>query len=361
MCLVLSLILIAASPQHVVAEKYAVGTKHSGVLTLDTPGEVKVVLPAGEWEVVTNIKLRNNVNAPYTILSLIQTEEQRVTQGIRILSFSESGSGFGYVPSPLCIRRDLHHKKVYANYEGGEQDCYALMHYTPTLQGSKNKYDNAVGDLLIAKNIKWGLHFPTSFFRFADSYEVLEVWYIVDPVKYGFRDYEKTPWIDSPWHRDGVRGDPEKKRFIEALKGWMEAAYPTVKQGWKNKLPANAKLPEFRFGPSSDALTQADMNRDDASVCGEALNKSGDGWAEATFPKSVKIAMRRGYKPENCKSIVSAANMPATTLPRAAAGQKMEENSSPESKLERIKNLLERGLITEDDAADKRKDILKNM
>ena len=103
------------------------------------------------------------------------------------------------------------------------------------------------------------------------------------------------------------------------------------------------------------------MNRDDASVCGEALNKSGDGWAEATFPKSVKIAMRRGYKPENCKSIVSAANMPATTLPRAAAGQKMEENSSPESKLERIKNLLERGLITEDDAADKRKDILKNM
>ena len=250
---------------------------------------------------------------------------------------------------------------MYAINSRGKQNCYALNHLTPTLQGSNSKIDNAVGKFLTSKNIKWGSHLAASIFRFADSYDLLEIRYNVDPVKYGFQDYRRTRWADSPWHPYSVGIDPEKKRFIEARKGWMKAAYPIVEQGWKNDLPANVKLPEYRFGLSSNVLTQADMNRDIASVCAQALSTSGDGWAEATFPKSVKIAKSRGFELEKCRSIVSRAKVRATTQPRGVAGQKMRENNTVESKLERVKKMLERGLITEDEAAETRRAILKTM
>ena len=50
-----------------------------------------------------------------------------------------------------------------------------------------------------------------------------------------------------------------------------------------------------------------------------------------------------------------------TTQPKTAAGQNIEETNTPQSKLERVKKLLERGLITEEEAAEKRREILEGL
>jgi hypothetical protein len=103
---------------------------------------------------------------------------------------------------------------------------------------------------------------------------------------------------------------------------------------------------------------------DDREVCGKAISLLGDekarweNWGE--FKKYVAEAKRRGLSLENCAALTEVKSSKPSNLDSSrdtcrGAGPTVEE------RLARVRALVEKGLITEEEAAAKRAEIMKDI
>jgi hypothetical protein len=287
----------------------SVGSTHKGFININYISEKrKIPLPEGTWEVYASELNRNNVNTPLRNLLLLKIEKKVVAVAIK-LTFTELLQNNGYVRSRMCDREDVHYEKVYANYDGGEQDCELVLNYRYTFQGSKNDWENAVGDLLIKKGFSWPHHAVASYNRFADRNGFIDLGYLFSPSAFGFERFARTHWAGSPWHPDSTAEFPERLKFVNAVIEWTKASHSILKGAFKNKLVNNNKLPKFLYRD----ITKTPVSTGELKPKTE-LNKGG-----------------------------------------------VETGDSAKSRLSKIKSLLERGLITKDEATKRRKLIIDNL
>ncbi|MEK9751561.1 MAG: hypothetical protein VW236_08425 [Flavobacteriaceae bacterium] len=93
-------------------------------------------------------------------------------------------------------------------------------------------------------------------------------------------------------------------------------------------------------------------------ICRHALSEDRLNWEpEKIFSTYVLEAKRRGYTTEDCAKINSYKATPTAT----ANTSKKELIDGIEARLKKLKKLEDGGLITSEEAAEKRKEILRDM
>jgi len=110
------------------------------------------------------------------------------------------------------------------------------------------------------------------------------------------------------------------------------------------------------------------FNLEDDRVCDEALNKSGDNWSKDNEKSDyVNLAKYRGLNIDVCKEERKLAeSTPASPskepiFSNEKPSQFTDDRSTIMQRLETLKKLQDAGLISKEDAAAKRKEILKNL
>jgi hypothetical protein len=94
------------------------------------------------------------------------------------------------------------------------------------------------------------------------------------------------------------------------------------------------------------------------AVCSWATKTPEISWDDSKVAKPyVKEARRRGLTLTNCAELLGIATTQTPTPPSPSSA----DDSNLEGKLQNLKSLLEKGLITKDEAAAKRKTILDEM
>ncbi len=119
---------------------------------------------------------------------------------------------------------------------------------------------------------------------------------------------------------------------------------------------------------SDDAMTNAFNNsgnsnsqsgQTDEVICRKSLHDTETKWDLNTFTyASVNEAKKRNLSPESCATLLDRSSVITTP---SSSPSNTDESAAPEERLEALKSLLEKGLITKDEAATKRKAILDSM
>ena len=188
-------LVLCFSMQAYAREPFSIGKIFENKIILNNPDKSTIFLPPGKHEVASYYTTGNNQNMAVARLTLQKigddkTGKKIVKSGVSLLYNIQAGSS-GWVESQLCDRNDLHFIDSKANYQN-EQDCYGLNHYRPTLVGAKNKNIAAIGALLVERGIQLPQIMLLPFYRFADTYSLIQIFYFFNPEGYGFEAQERS-------------------------------------------------------------------------------------------------------------------------------------------------------------------------
>jgi hypothetical protein len=108
-------------------------------------------------------------------------------------------------------------------------------------------------------------------------------------------------------------------------------------------------------GSRSATDTPRDVSKNsDKYICRRALNTVLVKWdSDPSLAASIKIAKEKGFTPQSCAKLLGRSDVVETPTDNST--------NSIEERLEGLKSLLEKGLITKDEAAEKRKAILEGL
>jgi hypothetical protein len=322
----LALLLCFFYTQAKAAEPFSIGQIFETKLTLNNPDKSVIFLPPGKYEVAvyyTWRSLQNNGMSRLTLHQIVkQTSDEKIVKNAVSVMYNTNVAEFGWQESKLCERKNLHFIDKKANYQH-EQDCYGLNHYRPTLVGHKNKYIAASGVRLVKRGIRLPQIGLLPFFRFTDNFSMMEIYYFFNPEGYGFEEQERTTWKGSPWHPSGIWNHPQKDKFKNVVLDWTKKYYPTIKKAAWGKVADPFKLP--------DIISVAHDNQHET------------------------------VKPTGASSIETTEKKPPSGPKRSEQPSAVDQQSTLDSRLKAVKKLEDAGLISKEEAAAKRKEILKNL
>lgn len=320
-------LLFCFSTQAKAAEPFSIGQIFENKITLNNADKSIIFLPPGKHEVAIYHTTGNNNNNRIAHLYLTQIVKQKsgekiVKNVVRLLYNIGITGGFGWKESKLCERKNLHFIDSKANYQH-KQDCYGLNHYRPTLVGHKRKYIAAFGDDLLERGIRLPQIGLLPFYRFADNYNLIEIFYFFNPEGYGFEEQERTPWKSSSWHPSAIWNHPQKDKFKNIVLDWAKKYYPTIKKAAWGKVADPFKLP--------DIISVAHDNQHET------------------------------VKPTSASSIETTDKKSPSGPKRSEQPSAVDQQSTIDSRLKALKKLEDAGLISKEEAAAKRREILKNL
>ena len=306
------------------AEPFSVGQIVENKITLNNGDNSIIFLPPGKHEVAVYHTSGNNNNNRLVRLMLSQIVKQKsgekIVKNVVSILYSIDYVLNGWQEAKLCDRKNLHFIDSKANYNY-EQDCYGLNHYRPTLVGNKKNYIGAFGDNLLERGIRLPQIGLLPFYRFADNYSLIEIYYFFNPEGYGFEEQERATWNGSPWHPSGIRNHPQKDKLKNVVLDWTKKYYPTIKKAAWGKVADPFKLP--------DIISVAHDNQHET------------------------------VKPTGASSIETTEKKPPSGPKRSEQPSAVDQQSTLDSRLKAVKKLEDAGLISKEEAAAKRREILK--
>lgn len=306
--LALMLFCLSIMSAPLAAQPWEPGREFVGSLKVD---RVVIPLPEGTWVVAGNQIWRNDANTPLLNIWLVQIDEG-VMRGVIWGWVSTEYAGRGYAISETCNRTNMHFIEKFANYDGKEQDCYWINHWRMTLS-NPNKADLQARRYIESQGVRFPGAMLSAGYRFADRGRYMELNYAFNPELTGFPPAKRIDWDVSDWHPDNIITDQNRKAYIQSLIDWATEVYPTVKAGFKGNT-VESKLPSIII-----KLDSVEMSA--------PLVPTLEGQESTTVvPESVD-----------------------------------EKYKSVEDRLRELKSLQTRGLISDEEAADKRIQILNDL
>jgi hypothetical protein len=232
---VVILLVVGCQTTSEALKQYPVGASYSGEVLI---GKKQIPLPPGDWEIFASKIKYNSSQLPFVSLILGNKDRQSPALALHIHSNLEaSWSGNGLVVYRYCSRTNMHHVFDRDSLEGGEQECWFVNHSRmtrPNVGGS----NVLVAGLERAK--KLGVKLPvtaiTAGFRFANSYDLLNLRIYFNPEAEGFDPPKQSAWATNDWHKDRIYTDQKKVAYVEKVKKWAEEFFPKVEAGFKGKL-----------------------------------------------------------------------------------------------------------------------------
>jgi hypothetical protein len=123
---------------------------------------------------------------------------------------------------------------------------------------------------------------------------------------------------------------------------------------WKDASGRRITLQEASKGLSSEVTVPPHSGMTDKAICSMALSSKEIDWDnKADYQLYVNEAKRREFSIQKCAEISGRSDVVETPTDNST--------NSIEERLENLKSLLEKGLITKDEAAAKRKAILEGL
>jgi len=133
---------------------------------------------------------------------------------------------------------------------------------------------------------------------------------------------------------------------------------------WQNSSGRPVTLAEVSGGYTSStqsSLIKAHSNDTNSFICLYALHDKQIKWTNATAGTSyIKEAKNRNLTPQQCATIVGRSKTKTVSSSGASNASDAPSNRTQE-RLEELKSLIDKGLITEEDAAQKRTEILEGL
>lgn len=206
------------------ASQFPLGASFEGTVRV---ARADVPLPPGRWSVTAYDEQRNNIGATIGYLTLGNIVGNKFYGYVTIDTNVDMGRS-GWTSSDMCSRKDLYFLKSDADYPM-EQACWGVNHmamkktstYNPMIGKSIGKH---LGDI----NQEIPSVMIYSFYRFANENKFISYSILYNPEIYGIST-PRTEWADSPWHRDVVQSDAQRKAFLEKVKKENEKYYYDLK------------------------------------------------------------------------------------------------------------------------------------
>lgn len=216
----LTLIVFSAGVRAAAIE---IGQTLRGVLPITGQNDVDVYatlpLPEGEWIVgFTKATASSNGKNLFRSIALYQTDEGRVKQGV-YANVKVQGPGTQWIDEP-CKDASVLFKNDYGT-RLWKQKCLVIR--TSAFLQSSNETSRTSLATLSAKDIKTDFNSLTvRYTRYGDGdkFYIFEIH--VFPSTYGLENPVISVLSASPWAAHNYVNDPEKVRFIDALKAYAE-------------------------------------------------------------------------------------------------------------------------------------------
>ncbi|WP_020592061.1 hypothetical protein [Kiloniella laminariae] len=219
------------------AAKYTQGQEFENYITVGG-SEVQVPLPEGRWTLVGQELTKNSAGTRFQSQILIQSQENALSKFVAITA-SLDHSKWGYMYSDFCNDNEMLYREKNANYDGSDQDCIALVHWTVVPGDSDDKSWIDTYDFLDTNNISVPVNALVSSYRKVSKTHYLSISYGVNPELDGFEAPVSAEWEMSKWHKSRYRRDPEKLKYVRELVDWTKNWDAKVNAGIKRQLAAN--------------------------------------------------------------------------------------------------------------------------
>lgn len=227
---------IILSSQTCGAKDYPVGTVFKNITEFDFSGaKLKVPLPPGKWKLLSiAVRRTETSNIELRTHYLIRHTKNLVTGSMRIRVPSELVQSHWGV-SKLCSEKRKS-KAWYVHEDSYEkhENCSIIRPLRGFKRNSKNlqkffKYIDKNG--LTIPNV-W---VSAAFIR-SDREDFLRVDYALPQEHYGFPRERKFSNTRSPWNINNISSFPKKKAFMEKVRAWAKSWKGLVDKGFKNEL-----------------------------------------------------------------------------------------------------------------------------
>ena len=191
------------------------GRKVSNIVTV---GKTQIPLPAGEWEILASGTARPDNSGKLGFSFLIQEGNKSGFDAIAITANIENAGCNGWQRNKaICDRKNTHHNESDKNYNQNSVECWDVKHYIidPDRE-AKSDYQKKIFQYTRTSRGGRTTYMMNSFFR-ANRCRFVRLQYLVSPENFKFPS-ESSPWETSAWHPNAVGNDPERKKFVNAVK-----------------------------------------------------------------------------------------------------------------------------------------------
>lgn len=269
-------------------------------------------LPEGPWMVAyTSAKPANDGKNTFRFTALFQSENGRLTQGAEYRT-KVLGQGNKWLDEPCKVTAPL-----YKNDFGTSiwrQKCL-VVNEGPYLQNT-NDVSLKTLDLLTSRGIKPELNaINITYTRYGDDGKFTVVRLYIMPNAYGFDIPVYNVRSASPWAAHNITSDPEKGKFVEAVKAYAESIVADLDQAYETG-SATKPLRPFTYS---------------------------------------RVASNR---PIGSPALITPAPSPASS---PTSPGPVVKGKSVEDRLEMLKSLFEQNLLTKDEYNAKKKTILVDL
>ena len=215
-------------------------------------GQKRIPLPKGKWELILSSDRQSfteggSVSGKRAISYPVRRENGQITMAARIFANSGPGNGNGWTRNRrICDRRDVHFNESDRNYNPQEAECWQVNHFV-------NTYSYTSSNVMRQKfKSVWSAKFGTSTaialdFTVNDAIDVMQVQYFILPVRYGFDSDSDINWKSSKWHPEDILDQPDKQKFIAAVKSFGEKILPLIRKGFNRSLKDEAASLDIEF------------------------------------------------------------------------------------------------------------------
>jgi hypothetical protein len=183
-------------------------------------GSTSIPLPEGRWRGVGYVK---QSAADQTVM-LARIAGDRVLE-FAAIRVQAQPNGTGFDPFTSCGRDDLYARKTASNQKGGEQSCWWVNH--AARMWNQPAFSLAAANLAALK-VAPPATMINSGVRKAGKTTAVTAFYYANPQVAGF-DEPATDWRNSPWHKDNVGQNAQRKAYLDARVDWTRSWAPLFK------------------------------------------------------------------------------------------------------------------------------------
>lgn len=182
----------------------------------------RIPVPEGDWKKVGDSKTyRENPPIHHEVWIDANGSELR---HMLFLTYTKNDHQYGWMPSKLCDRTNLHFIKKIENKVAGNQNCYGVNHIRIT--GGSDEIEAVSKAKDYARQN--GIAFPSTLlthFHHLTKKKLFNFWIGYNPELEGFPPPVDSSWNSNAWHQDRIIGDSERQKYIAKIMSLAEITH----------------------------------------------------------------------------------------------------------------------------------------
>lgn len=198
-------------------------------------GSTQIPLPPGDW-VLAGYSEPTSTNDKRLVTSYFARVENQVLTGMIRFTISAEMSDSGWSVPSFCERKDVVFVEKLSAYDGGDIDCWGVNHRDMGWRNSTTVHSQMLYRYLTTHKLRVPPFMPYLQYYKADSTNYLNIRYFFNPDVEDINVDKTLGWPYSEWHRSYIDDHPEKVAYLERLKLWGRKWKRKVDAGFQGKL-----------------------------------------------------------------------------------------------------------------------------